>query len=278
MVRLVKGAYWDSEVKQAQVDGAEDYPVFTRRSATDVSYICCASKLLGMTDRIYPQFATHNAQTAATILELAGSGIEYEFQRLHGMGETLFNQLREQGARCRIYAPVGPHKDLLAYLVRRLLENGANSSFVNKVVDPTIAPMSLAADPIEALAMFQTPRPASLAAANDIYAPQRLAARGWDLNNGSVVRELDAARERFRQTQWEAEPYCFPAVVRRERNAGDPQSRQPRRPGGHRLRGQRRHLQRVRSARKRLGDAGAHQRALVLRRAADLFESQCRRT
>jgi RHH-type proline utilization regulon transcriptional repressor/proline dehydrogenase/delta 1-pyrroline-5-carboxylate dehydrogenase len=272
MVRLVKGAYWDSEVKQAQVDGVEDYPVFTRRSATDVSYICCASKLLGMTDRIYPQFATHNAQTAATILELAGSGIEYEFQRLHGMGETLFNQLREQGARCRIYAPVGPHKDLLAYLVRRLLENGANSSFVNKVVDPTIAPMSLAADPIEALAMFQTPRPASLAAANDIYAPQRLAARGWDLNNGSVVRELDAARERFRQTQWEAEP-LLPGVVRRElpreiRNPANPDD----------LVGIAYEASADTAARavELVSDwagTGAHQRALALRRAADLFEA-----
>jgi RHH-type proline utilization regulon transcriptional repressor/proline dehydrogenase/delta 1-pyrroline-5-carboxylate dehydrogenase len=161
MVRLVKGAYWDSELKQAQVDGAADYPVFTRRAATDVSYLCCAAKLLRMTDRIYPQFATHNAQTAATIVELADEHQDYEFQRLHGMGETLFNQLLEDGARCRIYAPVGPHKDLLAYLVRRLLENGANSSFVHKVVDPTIPPHALAADPFDTVAALQThaPRP-----------------------------------------------------------------------------------------------------------------------
>ncbi|MDP5054590.1 MAG: proline dehydrogenase family protein, partial [Congregibacter sp.] len=161
MVRLVKGAYWDSEIKKAQVEGVSDYPVFTRRSATDVSYICCAAKLLHMTDRIYPQFATHNAQTAATILELAGDRTDYEFQRLHGMGETLFNQLIADGAKCRIYAPVGPHKDLLAYLVRRLLENGANSSFVHKVVDPAYSPLTLAADPFASLTNRQTPRPAS---------------------------------------------------------------------------------------------------------------------
>ena len=110
--------------------------MFTRKAATDVSYIACARKLLGMTDRIYPQFATHNAHTAAAILEMAGGPGDYEFQRLHGMGERLHELLmKEPGARCRLYAPVGAHRDLLAYLVRRLLENGANSSFVNQIVD-----------------------------------------------------------------------------------------------------------------------------------------------
>ena len=136
MVRLVKGAYWDTEIKRAQINGIRDFPVFTQKSATDVSYICCAKKLLGMTDRIYPQFATHNAHTVSAILELSSDNSLFEFQRLHGMGEVLHRLVHEkQGTRCRIYAPVGAHRDLLAYLVRRLLENGANSSFVNQIVD-----------------------------------------------------------------------------------------------------------------------------------------------
>ena len=129
MVRLVKGAYWDAEVKRAQVLGLAAFPVFTRKQATDVCYIANARKLLGMTDRIYPQFATHNAHTVAAILDMASPTRRFEFQRLHGMGERLHDiVLTDDGTRCRIYAPVGAHRDLLAYLVRRLLENGANSS------------------------------------------------------------------------------------------------------------------------------------------------------
>ena len=154
MVRLVKGAYWDAEIKRAQVLGLEGFPVFTRKAATDVSYIANASKLLGMTDRIYPQFATHNAHTVAAILAMAaGQGRHIEFQRLHGMGERLHDIVHEaQGTRCRIYAPVGAHRDLLAYLVRRLLENGANSSFVNQIVDEDVPPDVVAACPFEAIA------------------------------------------------------------------------------------------------------------------------------
>ncbi len=145
MVRLVKGAYWDTEIKHAQVEGYQDFPVFTQKAATDVSYICCAKMLLEMTDRIYPQFATHNAHTVASILEMGEDKSKYEFQRLHGMGEALHDTVFErQGTRCRIYAPVGAHKDLLAYLVRRLLENGANSSFVNQIVDESIPPSAVA--------------------------------------------------------------------------------------------------------------------------------------
>ena len=129
MVRLVKGAYWDTEIKLAQVEGHAGFPVFTRKASTDVSYICCARKLLTMTDRIYPQFATHNAHTVAAVLEMTDAPHAFEFQRLHGMGEALHDAVLErEGTRCRVYAPVGAHKDLLAYLVRRLLENGANSS------------------------------------------------------------------------------------------------------------------------------------------------------
>jgi RHH-type proline utilization regulon transcriptional repressor/proline dehydrogenase/delta 1-pyrroline-5-carboxylate dehydrogenase len=146
MIRLVKGAYWDSEIKNAQKDGHQHFPVFTRKSSTDVSYHACANKLLEYRDTIYPQFATHNAYTAATIVELAGDDKEgFEFQCLHGMGDSLY----DQNIQCRIYAPVGQHEDLLAYLVRRLLENGANSSFVNAIVDDTQPVESLLEDPVE---------------------------------------------------------------------------------------------------------------------------------
>ena len=151
MVRLVKGAYWDTEIKNAQKDGMSHFPVFTRKSSTDVSYHACANKLLDYRDSIYPQFATHNAYTAATIVELAGDDKEgFEFQCLHGMGDSLYDQIvSQEGIQCRIYAPVGHHENLLAYLVRRLLENGANSSFVNAIVDESQPVESLLEDPVE---------------------------------------------------------------------------------------------------------------------------------
>lgn len=151
MVRLVKGAYWDTEIKNAQKDGMSNFPVFTRKSSTDVSYHACANKLLDYRDSIYPQFATHNAYTAATIVELAGEDKNgFEFQCLHGMGDSLYDQIvSQENIQCRIYAPVGHHEDLLAYLVRRLLENGANSSFVNAIVDESQPVESLLADPVE---------------------------------------------------------------------------------------------------------------------------------
>ncbi|MEM7020338.1 MAG: proline dehydrogenase family protein, partial [Pseudomonadota bacterium] len=149
MVRLVKGAYWDSEIKRAQTLGLNGFPVFTKKASTDVSYIANARKLLNMTDRIYPQFATHNAHTVSAILEIGKERLDkFEFQRLHGMGETLHGLVKSKNqTRCRIYAPVGAHRDLLAYLVRRLLENGANSSFVNQIVDEDISPKEIASDP-----------------------------------------------------------------------------------------------------------------------------------
>jgi RHH-type transcriptional regulator, proline utilization regulon repressor / proline dehydrogenase / delta 1-pyrroline-5-carboxylate dehydrogenase len=208
MVRLVKGAYWDSEIKRAQVMGLDGFPVFTRKVSTDVSYIACARMLLGMTDRIYPQFATHNAHTVAAVLRMAG-GIEgYEFQRLHGMGESLHEAVRkESGARCRIYAPVGAHRDLLAYLVRRLLENGANSSFVNQIVDERVSAEEIARDPIavvEALgakvANSRIPRPSA------IFGESRRSAKGWDLTDPVTVSELEAARLPFQTHSWAAGP------------------------------------------------------------------------
>lgn len=200
MVRLVKGAYWDTEIKQAQVDGVRGFPVFTRKSATDVSYIANARKLLGLTDRIYPQFATHNAHTVAAILHMA-DGQPFEFQRLHGMGEALHKMvLRENGTRCRIYAPVGAHRDLLAYLVRRLLENGANSSFVNQIVDEEVPPEVVAADPFDALAETAL----TIADGPALFAPDRCNSKGFDLTHTPTLAQIDAARASFADQRWAA--------------------------------------------------------------------------
>ncbi len=208
MVRLVKGAYWDAEIKRAQEMGLKGFPVFTRKANSDVSYIACARKLLAMTDRIYPQFATHNAHSVAAILHLAKGQDCFEFQRLHGMGESLHDAVVSTGqARCRIYAPVGAHRDLLAYLVRRLLENGANSSFVNQIVDTRIAPETIARDPFavveaqgEKLSSQAIVRPEAL------FGPERRNARGWDLTDPRQVAALESERNRFRQHAWSAGP------------------------------------------------------------------------
>ena len=156
-VRLVKGAYWDSEIKKAQVDGLAGYPVFTRKAHTDVSYLACAKKMLAASDVLYPMFATHNAQTIAAVHQMA-QGRDFEFQRLHGMGDHLYAEtIGEQhlGVPCRVYAPVGSHEDLLPYLVRRLLENGANSSFVNRITDESLPPSELVADPVATVTAHQ---------------------------------------------------------------------------------------------------------------------------
>ena len=202
MVRLVKGAYWDTEVKQAQVAGVAGFPVFTHKAATDVSYIANARKLLAFSDRLYPQFATHNAHTVASILHMA-QGERFEFQRLHGMGEALHEIVRKgQNTRCRIYAPVGAHKDLLAYLVRRLLENGANSSFVNQIVDAQVPASEVAADPFAAL---DTPQP-HLPDGPALFLPERRNAAGFDLSHIPTLARIDAARAPYARHQWAAAP------------------------------------------------------------------------
>ncbi len=209
MLRLVKGAYWDTEIKHAQVIGVDGFPVFTRKPASDVSYIANARKLLEMTDRIYPQFATHNAHTVAAILEMGADRTAYEFQRLHGMGERLFDIVMERhaGTRCRIYAPVGAHRDLLAYLVRRLLENGANSSFVNQIVDEDVPPQEVAADPFaEVETHLDTPENPVLQRAPALFDPDRRNSRGWDLAHAPTLAAIDAARGPFRETRFEAAP------------------------------------------------------------------------
>jgi RHH-type proline utilization regulon transcriptional repressor/proline dehydrogenase/delta 1-pyrroline-5-carboxylate dehydrogenase len=191
-VRLVKGAYWDTEIKRAQERGLDGYPVYTRKVTTDVSYLACVGRLFSHTDVIYPQFATHNAHSIASVLELAPAGADYEFQRLHGMGRLLYAEAARQikeFPRVRIYAPVGEHKDLLAYLVRRLLENGANTSFVNRFMDEEVPVAEIVRDPIseierlESYAHTRLPLPAAL------YADRRNS-RGIDLGNPPDVEEL----------------------------------------------------------------------------------------
>ena len=208
MVRLVKGAYWDTEIKRAQTLGLTGYPVFTRKANTDVSYIANARKLLSMTDRIYPQFATHNAHTVAAILEMAENRDSFEFQRLHGMGEALHETVRKaEGTRCRIYAPVGAHSDLLAYLVRRLLENGANSSFVHQITDVDVPAEAIARDPFE---IIETQGPAanpSIPTPAAIFAPSRSNSRGWDISDPLVLATIDEARAAFAGPErWSAAP------------------------------------------------------------------------
>lgn len=208
MVRLVKGAYWDTEIKLAQVEGLDGFPVFTRKASTDVSYIACARKLLGMGPRVYPQFATHNAHTVAAILEMAPAGARYEFQRLHGMGEVLHDVVKAQnGTRCRVYAPVGAHRDLLAYLVRRLLENGANSSFVNQITDADIPAAQVAACPFaEVETYLDAPRNSATTLPAALFAPERENSKGADLDAPDVMATLEAARAKFAHKKWQAGP------------------------------------------------------------------------
>ena len=190
-VRLVKGAYWDSEIKRAQVDGLERYPLFTRKAATDVSYLAVARDMLEAVN-IRPAFASHNALTVATIVEWAGNNRNFEFQRLHGMGDGLYERMvRENGYRCRIYAPVGGHRDLLAYLVRRLLENGANSSFVHQLADDRLSEADILADPVEKIALVGGARHPSIPLPIDLFgADGHRNSMGLDLNDRAV---LDAA-------------------------------------------------------------------------------------
>lgn len=224
-LRLVKGAYWDSEIKESQELGVEGYPVFTRKASTDVSYLVCVRFLLSENTRgrIYPQFATHNAHTISTILDVANAGEtrQFEFQRLHGMGEALYEAALKRapkGTWCRIYAPVGAHKDLLPYLVRRLLENGANSSFVHQLVDPRVPVESLCTHPVVTLNQYKTYHNPRIALPPNIYGADRLNSRGINLNINSQYQPLIDEMATHMDTTYDVRPQlAFDVEVNAER-------------------------------------------------------------
>jgi RHH-type proline utilization regulon transcriptional repressor/proline dehydrogenase/delta 1-pyrroline-5-carboxylate dehydrogenase len=226
MVRLVKGAYWDTEIKDSQIRGLVNYPVYTRKVSTDVSYIVCAKKLAAAADVIYPQFATHNAQTVAVVISLMQGRSDYEFQCLQGMGRALYDSVVVPGQfqrPCRIYAPVGSHEDLLPYLVRRLLENGANTSFVNRIVDEASPIEDLVADPITKLASLHPKPHPRIPLPKDIYGAVRQNSAGIDFSDIQAGKQLKDQLDEFARHYWHAAPTLeTPRVKPIERGAKPP--------------------------------------------------------
>jgi RHH-type proline utilization regulon transcriptional repressor/proline dehydrogenase/delta 1-pyrroline-5-carboxylate dehydrogenase len=212
MVRLCKGAYWDAEIKLAQERGLSDYPVFTRKVSSDLSYLACARRLFADPAAFYPAFATHNAHTLAAVAEIAisaGGSDEWEYQRLHGMGEELYDQVVGEdrwGRACRVYAPVGSHEDLLAYLVRRLLENGANSSFVNRIADATLPIDDLIADPVEKAAALAVKRQVRIPLPRNLFGAERANSEGLDMNDKPTLENLRSAIEQSARVSYVAAP------------------------------------------------------------------------
>ncbi|MNR88967.1 Bifunctional protein PutA [compost metagenome] len=280
MLRLVKGAYWDSEIKRAQVDGLSGYPVYTRKAYTDLSYLLCAQKLLAASDLIYPQFATHNALTFAAIYQqaLAMNVTNYEFQCLHGMGETLYDQIvgsAQLNVPCRIYAPVGSHQTLLAYLVRRLLENGANSSFVNQIVDDKISTAELLQDPVTLAAQFGgTPHPA-LCLPADLYGKERRNSSGIDLSDEHALRALSLALNAYGKQQWHAVPLTGKPVTGTTIEIRNPADRRDL--VGSVMQANHSHaeqaLQHATGGLTAWQTTSAQERATILQRAADLLQA-----
>ena len=203
MLRLVKGAYWDSEIKWAQEKALDDYPVFTRKRHTDISYMAGTRYLSDNLDCFYPMFATHNAQTLCAVREIMQQS-DYEFQRLQGMGESLYSQFTTNDSLdipCRIYAPVGDHDKLLPYLVRRLLENGSNSSFINRVHDENITPEELAIDPLSLSAEVSGSRNTAIPLPVDIYGDERMNSSGFDLSLSASRNHLQQELEQLQGKQ-----------------------------------------------------------------------------
>ena len=277
MVRLVKGAYWDSEIKMAQVAGLPDYPVFTRKVATDVSYLACAKRMLEAGDCIYSAFATHNANTIGAVKALAGK-TPFEFQRLHGMGEGLYEELAklEEGigdppTPVRIYAPVGSHKELLAYLVRRLLENGANSSFVNRIADEDVAVEDLVRDPVAELGELQPKRNPAIVLPTDLFGASRRNSVGVDLSDPLIREPLLDRLKSLESRSWSARP-----------TLGKGEGRPVTSPHDQRITvgttfeasaAEVDHMVRVgHAAQLQWDELGGEARALKLERAADLYE------
>lgn len=266
MLRLVKGAYWDTEIKRAQTDGLTGFPVFLNKSATDISYLENAAHLLKLTDRIYPQFATHNAHTVALIRELAGHNAAFEFQKLHGMGDALYEQVQKSGDYvCRIYAPVGEHEDLLAYLVRRLLENGANSSFVNQLLDEKVPIKEVIADPYE---KYQ-PGTNTITLPENLYGTRKNS-RGFDLSNRADIEQLEQMRAQFKNKLFEATSLTYVETSGDDWiDVHNPASREKigRVAYASTLQAQ------AAVTNARLWDSETELRAAVLEKAADLFEA-----
>lgn len=283
MVRLVKGAYWDAEIKRAQVDGLDGFPVFTRKLHTDVCYLACARRLLAAPDAVFPQFATHNAQTLASILTLAGTAFtpeRYEFQCLQGMGEPLYENVVGPGGLdrpCRIYAPVGTHATLLAYLVRRLLENGANASFVHRVGDPSVPVDDLTADPAALVAAAGAPGAPHprIALPRDLYGPERPNSAGFDLADERQLAAVAPALAASAATAWQAAPMLGDGDVAGERRpVRNPADR--RDVVGHVADSVPAVVERALAiaARSSWQDVVTTERAAILRRAADLLEAR----
>jgi RHH-type proline utilization regulon transcriptional repressor/proline dehydrogenase/delta 1-pyrroline-5-carboxylate dehydrogenase len=209
MIRLIKGAYWDSEIKESQVQSYEGYPVFTRKLATDVSFLACAKYILANVDAIYPQFATHNAYSAAAVLEMAGQYRDFEFQCLHGMGFSLYDEIVGEdklNIPARVYAPVGGHEDLLAYLVRRLLENGANTSFVNRIVDKTSPIEDMVSDPIAKMQQIPHKPHPKIPLPQDLYGEKRKNSAGLDFSNRHHFQNLAEEMAVWAKEQWRYGP------------------------------------------------------------------------
>jgi RHH-type proline utilization regulon transcriptional repressor/proline dehydrogenase/delta 1-pyrroline-5-carboxylate dehydrogenase len=284
-VRLVKGAYWDTEIKRAQEQGLPDYPVFTRKSGTDTSYLACARKMLGSRDVLFPQFATHNAHTLSAIQVLAGDNHNYEFQRLHGMGEALYELYRETekpsmvGPGIRIYAPVGTHEDLLAYLVRRLLENGANTSFVNRLADEKSPISEIVADPVAQLEAAKPKRNPRIPKPLDML-PDRKNSRGFLWSDPEVATPMISRMEKALERPQRAAP-----VIGGKARAGA--ARQVRDPSDHRRvvgeiveagpQDAVDALVLAHGAQEAWDKRGGAARAAILERAADLFEADAPR-
>jgi len=274
-VRLVKGAYWDTEVKLAQVEGHDDYPVFTRKPNTDVSYLACAARLLELGDVFYPQFASHNAHTICAVNELAGERREFEYQRLHGMGHDLYSEVLDNPAfngHCRVYAPVGDHRDLLPYLVRRLLENGANSSFVNRIVDERLPAEDVVSDPITRVEGFERFHHPEIPLPRDLFGDARRNSDGVQFASESERAALAEQMRPYLAHQWSAGPggsgggdaVRSPAdlddVVGHVRNADSEQAAGA--------------VERARSAQPAWDATPADKRAEILTRMADLLEQR----
>ena len=279
-VRLVKGAYWDTEIKRAQESGLKDYPLFTRKCATDTSYLACARAMLSARDEIYPQFATHNAHTLSAVQVFAGSRTDFEYQRLHGMGELLYELYRETrpahsaGAGTRIYAPVGTHEDLLAYLVRRLLENGANTSFVNRLADEAAPVSSIIADPVEELSSLRPRRNPTIPKPEDIF-PGRKNSPGFFWSDPAVAGPvLDSMMQSLGSNQFAA------PIVGGVEQPGRPYP--VRDPADHRrivgtavdatAEMATQALEQAAGAQIKWDHIGGEERARILDRAADLYE------